>query len=131
MSLSEALLRAVKWVVSVSLMIVGIYFLVLSSENNDIRPLIICVFAFGGMYLLYRTRSEIPKPVVFFSIIILLGTAAIAKYLDIGLLLEMADMRDNAWGDMLTAGYYRAWWMLAISLGFPVMLFAYKRWGRD
>ncbi len=108
--------RVLKWLFSMTLIMIGIRFLMMASDNNDVRPIIICIFSFGAVYVMYRTRSEVPKMIGLLTAIVFVGAMLAARYLYIDL-------------PVFNYGFYFAWWAWIMALGLPVMLLGFSRFG--
>ena len=108
--------RVVKWAFSMTLMMIGIYFLMMASENNDVRPIILCIFSFGTVYLMYRSRVQVPRMIGLLTAAVFVGSMAAAKYFYIDY-------------PVFNAGFYPAWWAWTMVVGLPVMALGFKKYG--
>ncbi len=114
--MSNAFGRLLKWLFSMTLMVIGLRFLMMASENNDVRPIIICIFSFGGVYLLYRTRADIPRMIGILTGGVFLAAYFAAEYLFFDV-------------PILNYGFFMAWWAWTMMIGIPVMFLGFLKFG--
>ena len=107
--------KVLKWFVSVSFFILGIYLLRQTTENDDIRPLILVIFSLGVVYWMSKETYEASKKVFLIGLGVVLLAGVAARLLVWPMLMD-ADVY---------IGYYMTWELCALAVGIPVMTYVF------
>lgn len=111
--------KVLKWLVSVSFFVLGVYLLRLAMENDDIRPLILVIFSFGVVFWMSKETYEASKRIFLIGLGIVLIAGVVARFVLWPLLLTMNFM----------LGYYMTWELCTLAAGIPVMAYVFWKEG--
>ena len=109
--MSSILFQVMKWTVSVFFAITGIYCLMVIQNTGDIKPLFISIVSFGIVYWMYKSKDDVPKAVMFMTLVVIVASYWIMLYAPYYLNLEH---------HLFTSSQYLAWLSCAFICGLPV-----------
>lgn len=104
-----------RWFLGMSLIISGIYFMMLAQAREDAWPVILIIFSFGFGSIVFG--SLLKEKVDFFaSALVLIVSGYLANVINIGHLI----------GLHFELGYFFMWSMWSLLLGFPIVSAMHK-----
>lgn len=111
--------KLLKWLVSISFFIMGIYFLRMAAEDDSIRPVFLVIFSFGVVYWMSKATYEASKKTFLIGLGIVLFMGMVARFL--------------VWPYLLTADiiidYYMTWELTSVVVGIPIMSYFFWKEG--
>ena len=117
--MAQTFVKLLKWLISVSFFIFGIWSLRMTFEGNTIRPLILAIFGLGIVYWMSKATYEASKKIFLIGLGLVLAAGVAARLFVWSLLLDKG----------YDVGYYLTWEICSFSIGIPVM--AYVFWKED
>ena len=112
--MAHIFVNVLKWLISVSCFILGVFSLRWAMEDNTVSPMFMVVFSFGIVYWMSKTTYEASKMLFLAGLGVVLVSGLASRFLvwpyvtlDIGI------------------GYYVTWELCTLALGIPVMGYAF------
>lgn len=113
--MAEIFVKLLKWLVSISFFIFGIYCLRMTFEDNTIRPVILAIFSLGIVYWFSKATYEASKKIFLTGLVVVLVAGLAARIFIWTVLLALG----------YEIGYYMTWELCSVAAGVPVMTYAF------
>lgn len=108
--------RILRWVLGLTGLLIGVFLFRIAGEGF-MPGYFLAILCFGMTWLLYRAKTEVPRPIMIATGVILAAAAWGASTFN----LRFVEMEVD---------FLVAWWLWAIVLGVPGMAWAYKKYDR-
>lgn len=112
--MSDIITKFIKWFISVTGFIYGASFLLRAEYTGEVKPVFFAVLCFGIVYWFSKSTYEAPRKVLFYTIGVLVASAAAARYVDLDMML-------------FQIGYFFSWHLWAFLIAVPVMGYAMSK----
>lgn len=110
--MEQAFSRFLKWAVSISCFILGLYCLTYAMEENTIKPTMFVLLSFGVVLWMAKGVYKGSRKVMAYSGAVVVGTGVLARYAVWPLLLD----------NEIYIGPFLTWEASALVIGLPVMM---------
>ena len=106
--------KFIKWFISISAFIVGVFFLQMASETGEIFHTGLGIFSLGLVYIMSKSTFDAPKKILMGTAFVML-IAGIAAHLFFSYYTYV----------YLGGDFFLAWWLCTLALGLPVMSYIF------
>ncbi len=117
--MSEALLKALKWLILVECAIIGTTAFIISNDRDTVAPIMVGILAYGVVYIMSYFWKEFRDKLLLMSVGVFLGLTYASIYTPIGMYILFGI--DPAWFDE----FYT--WAATVAVGgVPIMMVIFK-----
>jgi hypothetical protein len=109
--MAKIFFKTLRWYISISFLILGIYGMTELAGGDDIRPLALVIVSFAMVFWFSKATYEASKKVFGTGMAILVGCGIVSYFLGAYVVSYYVEI-----------SFYRLWALLAGMVGFPVMM---------